>query len=62
LGSFYLLKENGSVGGALRPGVTVGAKYLKESNESAEKGVRHGPTGAIKSCHYSDDFFEVKAF
>jgi len=61
LGSCDLLKENGSVGGALR-GLIVGAKYMKKTFEFAERGVRHGATGAIKSCHYSDDLFEVKAF
>jgi hypothetical protein len=38
------------------------AKYKKVSDRSAKTGVRHGTTGALKSCHYSDGFFEVKVF
>jgi len=32
------------------------------ADRSAKTGVRHGATGALKSSHYSDEFFEVKVF
>jgi len=32
------------------------------ADRSAKTGVRHGATGAVKSSHYSDEFFEVKVF
>jgi len=32
------------------------------ANESAKTFVRHRTMGAMKSCHYSDDLIEVKAF
>jgi hypothetical protein len=41
LGSCDLLKDKGSVGGALRPGIIFGAKDKEVANESAEMAVRH---------------------
>jgi hypothetical protein len=42
--------------------VIYGAKYDGLANESAKTFVSHRTMGAIKSCHYSDDLVEVKAF
>jgi hypothetical protein len=32
------------------------------ADRCAKTGVRHVATGALKSSHYSDEFFEVKVF